>query len=99
MSKRLSDTAALSAQGIKEAGNEYASSESPYYCGEGVPLTPATGSADWAVGAEKRRQERLAMLRDPKPWVDPAERAEYRRETGAGNSSLSVAMKVARGEN
>lgn len=97
MSKRLSDTAALKSQGIKEAGAEFAS-ERPSYFGpnEGNPLTPATDSADYAVGAESREKARIARMNSPYPFVDPSERAESRRKTGAGDSSLSAAVRICR---
>lgn len=87
MSKRLSDTEALSSQSLKPAGNEYASSKSPY--DEGIPCTPAYGSADCAVESKELRER----LYNPVPYIAPSERAEYRRETGAGNSALSTAVK------
>ncbi len=95
MSKRLSDTSALKSQGIRRAGNEYASEKSPYW-DEPTPLEPAYQSADYAVEAGLRRKEREAAMNNPCPIsvVTTQERAEYRRTTGAGNSSLSSAVKI-----
>lgn len=98
MSKRLNDTAALKAQGIKEAGVELAQSKSPDYLGPNR-LEPAYQSADYAVGREARRKQREEeMMYPPRTVVAPGERAELARKTGAGNSSLSAAVKIARGE-
>lgn len=97
MTKRLSDTAALTSQGIKEAGIELAMDKSPHYR-DPNPLEPAYQSADYAVGANKREAEREARMCAPVAVPAASERAEYRRVTGAGNSSLSAAVKIARGE-
>ncbi len=93
MTKRLSDTSALTAQGIKEAGNEFASEKTPDWL-DPNPLTPAYQSADYAVGAETRRKKREAMFNNPVPYVAPSERAENSRRTGAGNSALSNAVRI-----
>jgi hypothetical protein len=98
MSKRLNDTAALKSQGIKAAGNEFASCKSNYLPNSPNQLEPATDSADYAVESERRQKEFEERMYSPEPYVAPSERAEYRRKTGAGNSSLSNAVKVARGE-
>lgn len=96
MTKRLSDVSALKAQGIKEAGNEYASEKSPYW-DEPNRLEPAYQSADYAVEANKRWEEREERMNNPCPpqsIVTSSERAENNRRTGAGNSSLSNAVKI-----
>lgn len=88
MTKRLSDTSALTAQGLKFAGNQYAEDKS-VYDGE-TPATPAYGSADREVDAEKIRAE--AQARWSMPYTVPKEPSC--RETGAGNSALSAAVKI-----
>lgn len=90
MTKRLSDTAALTAQGIKEASNQYAVDRSPY-CGEAYP-EPAYQSADYAVDENKRALAREIAMNSPVTYCEP--RAEVRRNTGAGSPSLSAAIKV-----
>lgn len=95
MTKRLNDTEALKSQSLREAGIELASDKSPYW-DEPNRLEPAYQSADYAVDANKRRKEREDRMNSPCPIdvVTPAEKAENRRRTSAGNSALSAAVKI-----
>lgn len=90
---RLSDTEALKSQGLKEAGNEFASEKDPFW-GEGASPSPAYQSADYAVDANKRKAEREAQMRSPTPYCFPSQRTEGSRKTGAGNSQLSAAVRI-----
>lgn len=97
MTKRLSDVEALKSQGLQEAGIELASDKSPYW-DEPSQLEPAYQSADYAVDLNKRKAEREARMNNPCPesLVTKSERAENRRNTSAGNSALSNAVKICR---
>lgn len=86
MTKRLSDTEALTSQGrLKPAHNDYASEQNVW---NKKGSEPATGSADRAVD-RKQIEENMFTL-------TPPETTASRRETGAGNSSLSQAVKICR---
>lgn len=85
MRERLSNTEALTRQGMKPAGVELWSEKTDW--DEGVPMKPARGSVDRAV---EPKETKLGLLA---PTVTAPERAEYRRVTGVGGESLSGAMK------
>ena len=88
MSKRLSDTEALTRKGeLKPAHNDYASEQS-FWNPKGSE--PAIGSADRAVDRERIEAQMYA------PMATSETTRPARRETGAGASSLSQAVKICR---